>query len=64
MKNYADELLYEELSSAQKGIVGATTRFEWTNRFWESFVMPAIRGVSQPQEESQDAPPPTDLREV
>jgi ferredoxin len=56
MKNYAAELLHEELSSAQKGIVGATTRFEWTNRFWESFVMPAITGVHQ-QAEAQDAPP-------
>ena len=27
MKNYADELLHEELSSAQKGIVGVKTRF-------------------------------------
>jgi len=31
MKNYAEELLHEELSAAQKGIVGATTRFEWNN---------------------------------
>jgi len=64
MKNYADELLYEELSSAQKGIVGATTRFEWSNRFWESFVMPAIGGVTKIQEESQVAPPSTELPEV
>jgi tryptophanyl-tRNA synthetase len=41
MKNYANELLHEELSSAQKRIVGTRTRFEWNNRFWESFVMPA-----------------------
>jgi len=61
MKNYADELLHEELSSAQKGIVGATTRFEWNNRFWESFVMPAIGGVTKTEEEPRDAPPPTEL---
>jgi ferredoxin len=64
MKNYAHELLYEELSSAQKDIVGATTRFEWNNRFWESFVMPALSGVPRPQEESQDAPPSAELPEV
>jgi len=59
MKNYADELLYEELSSAQKDTVGATTRFEWHTRFWESFVMPAIGGVSKIHEEAQDALPAT-----
>jgi len=64
MKNYADELLYEELSSTQKDIVGATTRFEWNNRFWESFVMPAIPGVSEPQGESQDAPSSAELPEI
>ena len=61
MKNYADELLHEELSSAQKGIVGVKTRFEWCNRFWESFVMPAIGGVTKTEEEPRDAPPPTEL---
>jgi ferredoxin len=64
MKNYAHELLHEELSSTQKDIVGATTRFEWNNRFWESFVMPALSGVSRPQEESQDAPPSAELPQV
>ena len=64
MKNYADELLSEELSSTQKGIVRATTRFEWNNRFWESFVMPAIRGVSESQEESQDAPSSAEPPEI
>jgi NAD-dependent dihydropyrimidine dehydrogenase PreA subunit len=59
MKNYADELLYEELSSAQKDIAGATTRLEWHSRFWQSFVKPAIGGVSKIQEESQDALPAT-----
>ena len=32
MKNYADELLHEELSSAQKDIAGARTRLEWHSR--------------------------------
>jgi ferredoxin len=63
MKNYADELLYEELSSSQREIVGATTRFEWNNRFWESFVMPALSSVSKLQEEAQDSPPSTALAE-
>ncbi len=57
MKNYASELLHQELSSTQQGIVGATTRYEWNNLFWESFVMPAITGIPWPQEGSQEAPP-------
>ena len=64
MKNYADELLHEELYATQKDIVGATTRFEWNNRFWESFVMPAITGVSESQEESQEAPSSAKLPEI
>jgi len=64
MKNYADELLHEELSSSQKDIVKATTRLEWNNRFWESFVMPAISGVSKVREEPQGAPPSTEPREA
>jgi NAD-dependent dihydropyrimidine dehydrogenase PreA subunit len=59
MKNYADELLHEELSSAQKEVAGARTRLEWHSRFWQSFVRPAIGGVSTTQAESQDAPPAT-----
>ncbi len=50
MKNYAEELLHEELSSSQKEILKATTRLEWNNRFWEGFVMPAITGVPRGQE--------------
>ncbi len=64
MRNYADELLHQELSSAQKDIVGTTTRFEWNNRFWENLVMPAITGVSSTQEESPDAPPSTEPTEA
>jgi ferredoxin len=64
MKNYAEELLHEELSAAQKGIVGVTTRFEWNNHFWETFVIPAIGSVSKTQEESQDVPSSTELPEV
>ena len=62
MKNYANELLYEELSSAQKDIVGAATRFEWNNRFWESFVMPAMGSISKTQEESPDVPPSPEVQ--
>jgi len=64
MKNYADELLYEELSSAQRDIVEATTRFEWNNRFWESFVMPALSSVSKQKDVLIDTPPSTELTEV
>jgi ferredoxin len=52
MKNYADELLYQELSATQKDMVGATTRFEWHNRFWKSFILPAITGVTEPEEDT------------
>ena len=45
MKNYAEELLHEELSSAQEEMVNASTRLEWTRRFFENFVMPAATGV-------------------
>ncbi|NIN65355.1 MAG: hypothetical protein GTO63_11780, partial [Anaerolineae bacterium] len=36
MKNYAEELLHEELSAEKKEIVGTSTRLEWTTRFFES----------------------------
>jgi ferredoxin len=45
MKNYAKELLHEELSDNQKDVTKATTRFEWNGRFWVNFVMPAITGI-------------------
>jgi ferredoxin len=59
MKNYADELLYEELSAAQKVIVDATTRFEWNYRFLERYLRPTVGGVSEPQQDS-DAPAATE----
>jgi ferredoxin len=64
MKNYAEELLHEELSSAQKAIVKATTRLEWTNRFWESFVMPAMGRVSKAPDQLRGTPPSTEPPEV
>jgi len=45
MKNYAEELLHEDLSSAQKEAANAETRLEWNLRFFENFVIPAIGGV-------------------
>ena len=59
MKNYANELLHEELSSNQKDIVKTKTRVEWINGFFENFVMPAMGGVSRAQDELQDEPPST-----
>lgn len=53
MKNYAEELLHEELSASQQEIADATTRLEWINRFWQGFVMPAITGLPR---ESATAP--------
>ncbi len=49
MRNYADDLLYQELSATQEDIAKAATRLEWNNRFWETFVMPAITGIPTPQ---------------
>ena len=48
MRNYARELLQEELSASQKQATRAQTRLEWTNRFWQGSVMPAITGVVSP----------------
>ena len=45
MKNYSKELLVEELSASTQDAIGAAKRYEWTNRFWENFVIPAITGV-------------------
>ena len=56
MKNYAEELLHEELSSAQKEIVKATTRLDWNLRFFENFMMPAISGVSATRNYATGAP--------
>jgi NAD-dependent dihydropyrimidine dehydrogenase PreA subunit len=55
MKNYADELLYEQLSQQQQGIVGANTRIEWNNRFYREFVLPAMGSGFELQPEAQDA---------
>jgi len=60
MKNYAEVLLREELSTVQKDIVKARTRAAWIDRFFESFVMPAITGVSKEREELQGAAPSTE----
>ncbi|MBA7669733.1 hypothetical protein ES703_77866 [subsurface metagenome] len=64
IKNYADELLYEELSSTQKEIVEVTTRVEYLNDLFENFVMPAISSVSKEQDESQSAPLSTEPLQV
>jgi len=64
MKNYADELLHEELSSAQKKIVKVRTRSEWLGRYFETFVMPAITGVPNKGDDLLGVPPPTESPEV
>ncbi|MBA7500938.1 Ion-translocating oxidoreductase complex subunit B [subsurface metagenome] len=55
MKNYSDELLHQELSSRQKEIAKASSRIETRLRFFENRVIPAITGVAEPEEQSQDA---------
>ncbi|MBD3325039.1 4Fe-4S dicluster domain-containing protein [candidate division KSB3 bacterium] len=54
MKNYAEELLYEELSASQKEITTVATRLERSERRWANEVMPAIRGWPRNQDGSQD----------
>jgi NAD-dependent dihydropyrimidine dehydrogenase PreA subunit len=57
MKNYAEELLHEQLTHTQKEIIDANTRLEWNNRFWQGFVMPAMGKVSvDPDDLSQNPP--------
>jgi ferredoxin len=55
MKNYSDELLHQELSSRQKEIAEASSRIETRLRFFENRVIPAITGVPEPEDQSQDA---------
>jgi len=54
MKNYADDLLHEELSADRKKIVEANTRLEWNNRFWETFIMPAFSAVPKIEDETEE----------
>jgi ferredoxin len=63
MKNYARELLHEELTADQQQIVGAKTRLEWNRGFIKSFVLPATGRVARPKTtednvESQAEPRP------
>ena len=61
MKNYAAELLHEELSADQQRTIGAPTRLEWNRLFIKYFVAPAGTGVTPPLpvEAAQPAPPRT-----
>jgi len=63
MKNYADELLHEELSSTQKEVINASTRLEWNLGFFEAFVMPAM-GLPLPPDEPEGAPESPETPEV
>jgi len=64
MKNYADELLHQELSSTQKSIVKVRTRSEWLGRYFETFVMPAITGVPKKGDDLLGVPVATKSPEV
>jgi ferredoxin len=63
MKNYAEELLHEELSSTQKEVVNASTRLEWNLGFFEAFIMPAM-GLPLPPDEPEGAPESPESPEV
>jgi ferredoxin len=47
MKNYSDELLFQELTSTQKDIIKADSRLEWRDKFYEKTVIPACRNVKK-----------------
>ena len=57
MKNYSEELLHADLSAKERHAAGAETRYEWANRFWQGFILPAVTGVTE-SEESGFAPEP------
>ncbi len=64
IKNYADELLFEELSSDQKEIAGVSTRVEYLNDLFERFIMPAISSVPEVPGEPESEPPSTEFPDV
>ncbi len=64
VKNYADELLYEELSSTQQEIVQVTTRVQYLNDLFENFVMPAISAMSKQRNESREETQSTETTDV
>jgi NAD-dependent dihydropyrimidine dehydrogenase PreA subunit len=57
MKNYAEELLYEDLSATQKELAEAETRLEWSLDFFETTVLPAMGAVTSRPSRTTDAPP-------
>ena len=69
MKNYSEELLHEELSSATKEMAGKDNRAEWVEGFFKSFVMPAITGqehtrkTEEEEGETEAAPRPDPTEE-
>jgi len=64
MENYAEELLHEELSLAQKSIVKVRTRSQWLDRYFETSVMPAITGVPKKGDDLLGVPSSTKSPEV
>jgi ferredoxin len=55
MRNYSEILLHEEFSSSQRSLAGVTTRVEWWEGHFAEWLLPAITGVSEAQEEPEDA---------
>lgn len=64
IKNYADELLFEELSSPEKEIVKVNTRVEWLDNLFESYIMPAISSAPRVGDEAQEVTESTEPDEV
>ena len=59
MENYSKELLHEELTSGQRKATRTRTRAQWLDGFFDTFVMPAITGITPERQESQPAPSPS-----
>ena len=57
MKNYSGVLLHEELAANQKQIIGTPTRAEAIVHMFQDVILPAITGVSKPEDEAAKSRP-------
>lgn len=63
-KNYADELLHQELAPEQQEIVKVRTRVEYLDDLFENFVMPAMSQIPTEQVDAQDQPVTSETSQV
>ncbi len=65
MKNYSTELLHAQLSDRQQRLTGFQNRLDWNQYFWQTFVIPAWKGVKAgPGAEVQTEPLPQSEEEL